>query len=117
MGLTLRYGKEGEFFCPLGTRDKIEVMKNHIVYADEEKVLCWLWNHKDSRYSSIDLDTKRAIFFVDNIREDKAITRSALNLLSQRLESVGCKVKDRGLLHKDNLEQECNDHEPVCKST
>ncbi|MCH9811192.1 hypothetical protein K0U07_00340 [bacterium] len=104
--ISLRYGVEGEIFCPLGVREKIEVQNEHIVYADEEKVLCWLWNHKDSRYSSIDLDTKKAIFFIDNISKDLEGTSNAITLLSKRLEQIGGVVKEHGILHKDNLVQE-----------
>ena len=41
--LVLRYGREGEKFYPLGAGDSvIDVSPKNILYADEEKVCCWL---------------------------------------------------------------------------
>ncbi|MEN8236165.1 MAG: phenylalanine--tRNA ligase beta subunit-related protein [Pseudomonadota bacterium] len=64
--ITIRYAEHNEVFEPLGEKQKQPILPNHIVYADAEKLLCWLWNHKDSKLSCLDQDTKEAIFFIDS---------------------------------------------------
>jgi len=59
----IRYGVEKDQFEPLGTDKAVKVENKHIVYADEERVICWLWNFRDSKYSCISETTKHAIFF------------------------------------------------------
>ncbi len=99
--LTLRYGREGEVFLPLGSGEEIPVKKSHIVYADEEKICCWLWNHRDSRLCAVTTDTKEAYFFVDAAQEsDARDVEKALDLLSRHLEAIGCKVKAKGIINK-----------------
>jgi len=99
--LTLRYGKTGEIFLPLGSGDKVTVKDTHIVYADEEKICCWLWNHRDSRLCAVTTDTKEALFFVDAAQEfDASEVEKALDLLSCHLEAIGCKVMAKGILNK-----------------
>ena len=95
-GLTLRYGKEGEIFLPLGSGEEITVKDIHILYADEEKICCWLWNHRDSRLCAVTTDTKRrtfSSFFVDAADESGAPdVEKALDLFAGHLEAIGCKV-------------------------
>ena len=100
-GLTLRYGREGEVFLPLGSGEEIPVKESHIVYADEEKICCWLWNHRDSKLCAVTEETKDALFFVDAPNESDALdVEKALDLLSRHLEAIGCKVKAKGILNK-----------------
>ena len=100
--LTLRYGKEGEIFLPLGSGEEITVKDTHIVYADEEKICCWLWNHRDSRLCAVTQETKDALFFVDAAYEsDAPDVEKALDLLSCHLEAIRCKVKAKGIINKD----------------
>jgi len=61
----LRYGSAQDVFLPLGSSDTVSVNEKQIVYADNNKIICYLWNYKDSRLSAIDFDTKKAIFFLD----------------------------------------------------
>lgn len=47
--ITLRMGQTGEVFKGLGREVVIEqVTPDHVVYADEVKILTWLWNHRDA---------------------------------------------------------------------
>ena len=76
--LVLRYGREGEKFYPLGAGDSvIDVSPKNILYADEEKVCCWLWNHRDTRDASLSESTENALFLIDQalIRSGKAWPR------------------------------------------
>jgi len=105
--LTLRYGKEGEIFLPLGSGEEITVKDTHIVYADEEKICCWLWNHRDSRLCAVTTDTKEALFFVDAAQEsDAPDVEKALDLLSCHLEAIGCNAKAKGIINKPTPQAE-----------
>lgn len=52
--ITLRMGREGETFLGLGREAVVEkVTEDHVVYADEVKVLTWLWNHRDAKEACV----------------------------------------------------------------
>ena len=88
--LRLRYGITGESFHPLGSQETIAVHNSHIVYADDEKVVCWLWNHRDSRLSVIDEHTQHAVFFIDAACIPHACpVEEALTMLAQHLSGIG----------------------------
>jgi DNA/RNA-binding domain of Phe-tRNA-synthetase-like protein len=96
----LRHGQTNDIFIPLGSQEIVPVHENHVVYADEEKVLCWLWNHKDSRSSAITPDTKKAIFFVDAAFHPQIHSvEDAVKLLSHHLTQIGCKEWASGVLN------------------
>ncbi len=99
--LTLRYGRDGEKFYPLGAGDSvIDVSPKNILYADEEKVCCWLWNHRDTRDASLSESTERALFLVDQAfdTEWKSVAEG-LGALSSELERIGCKVLKSGVVN------------------
>ena len=99
--LVLRYGREGEKFYPLGAGDSvIDVSPKNILYADEEKVCCWLWNHRDTRDASLSETTKKALFLVDQAFDTEWKTvGEGLELLSSELEKIGCKVINSGIVN------------------
>lgn len=105
-GITIRYAHESETFLGIGSREKISVQPNHIAYADEEKLICWLWNHKDSAETCIDENTTQVIFFVDSFDLIKA--KMALNLLEEQLRNIHCIPIEKGLLHKSNSQIKLN---------
>jgi DNA/RNA-binding domain of Phe-tRNA-synthetase-like protein len=100
--LEIRYGKTEDTFQGIGMKEKIEVKKEHIIYADEKKVLCWLWNHKDAIDSCIDKNTQEVLFFIDSAVDSSNSVESALKLLSQYLEKIGATLKCQGILHASN---------------
>ena len=99
--LVLRYGLEGEKFYPLGAGDSvIDVSPKNILYADQEKVCCWLWNHRDTRDASLSETTKKALFLVDQAFDTEWKTvGEGLELLSSELEKIGCKVINSGIVN------------------
>jgi len=99
----IRYGKNGETFDPLGSNDKLVVEEKHIVYADEEKIITWLWNYRDSRITSVSETTKHAIFFLDTAfqMEHMKMNEAAL-LLENNLIKIGAEIISDGILSKEN---------------
>lgn len=97
--LTLRFGMEGEKFYPLGAGDSvIDVDQKNVVYADDEKICCWLWNYRDTRRASVSENTKRALFLVDNAFETEWRTvRQGLEALGAELEKTGGKIIQLGV--------------------
>lgn len=96
--ITIRYAKDGEFFRALGEREKIAVAPAHIVYADDARIITWLWNHKDSQDTCIDRDSKTVIFFIDSLEPNRV--QAALNLLREHLETIGCTPLAEGIINQ-----------------
>lgn len=96
--ISIRFGKETETFLGLGEWIKTEVKPNHVVYADEKTILCWLWNHKDSQETCIDEKTKKVIFFVDAFDHEKNC--NALKQLENCLEKIQCTTTEKGTLNR-----------------
>jgi len=97
--IQIRFGKTAETFQGLGEREAVDVQPDHVVYADEAKVLCWLWNHKDSAKTCIDETTESVIFFIDGF--DYAQVHDALKQLRENLEKIGCSPLESGILNRD----------------
>ena len=99
-GLTLRYAENGEKFYPLGAGDSVvECAERHVVYADGEKVCCWLWNYRDTRDASVDDGTKEALFLVDCAFETEwRSVEEGLSALAAGLSAVGCTVRKSGVV-------------------
>lgn len=96
--IRIRYAKESEPFLGLGERQKIEAKSQHVVYADEQRILCWLWNHKDSAKTCIDENSKHVVFFIDAFDHDQV--RMALKQLAEHLEKIQCIPLEHGILNK-----------------
>lgn len=103
-GLTLRHGREGEKFLPLGAgADVIDVDPRNIVYADSEKIACWLWNHRDTREATVTNETKRAVFLIDRAFDTEWRTlEQGLAALESELEKIGARVAEKGVIDAGN---------------
>ena len=97
--MVLRYGKDGDVFLPLGKDgDIVEVTERMVVYADAEKVCCWLWNHKDTNLAAVTEHTKEALFIVDSAFEPHLTAiEDGLGQLSHHLGRIGCRVRGSGI--------------------
>ena len=96
--LTLRFGREGETFRGLGGLDE-PVDPRQVVYADDARVCCWLWNHRDSREVSVTPVTRRALFFVDQAFDPvHSSLEAALEDLEALLRTLGHRPEARGVL-------------------
>lgn len=98
--ITLRHGRTGEKFLPLGDGGEVvDVDPRNILYADESKVCCWLWCHRDTRLAGISEETKEAVFIIDSAFTPRTTSIEAgLELLTGHLENIGCKAKASGIL-------------------
>lgn len=106
--LVLRFGREGEKFYPLGAGESvIDVDSRNVLYADAEKVCCWLWNHRDTRDASLSESTKKSIFLVDQAFDTEWRTvREGLESLSSELETIGCNPINNGIVSSKSASSE-----------
>jgi lysyl-tRNA synthetase class 2 len=97
--ITLRFGRPGEKFYPLGADgEAVDVDLRNIVYADETKICCWLWNHRDTRLAAVTRDTEEAVFLIDAACTPHCATvEQGLDILWKRLEKIGCEPKEKGI--------------------
>lgn len=110
----IRYGKAGEVFDPLGSNDKVIVEEKHVVYSDEEKVITWLWNYRDSKITSISESTKHAIFFLDTAFRMKHIKmKEAALLFEESLMKIGAEITSDGILSKANPQVDISFDKPI----
>jgi len=98
--VTLRHGRVGERFFPLGDGgEAVDVDPRNILYADESKVCCWLWCHRDTRLASVTEETTEAVFIVDAAFTPRTTSVEAgLELLAGHLEKIGCRTKTSGVV-------------------
>lgn len=96
--IEIRFGKPGETFLGLGERQKINVGPHQVVYADDERILCWLWNHKDSAETCIDEATESVLFFIDSFDFDQV--QNALKQLKENLKGINCTPLESGVLNQ-----------------
>lgn len=107
-GITIRYAKEGESFLGLGEREKIAARSNHVVYADDERIMCWLWNHKDSAQTCIDESSKYVLFFIDSFEHERV--QVALKQLAENLTKIQCLPLQTGILNRTSPQTRLNVH-------
>lgn len=107
-GLTLRYAENGEKFYPLGAGDSVvECAERQIVYADDEKICCWLWNYRDTRDACVDDGTREALFIVDCAFETEwRSIEEGLAALASELSAIGCRVAKSGVVGAAEREAE-----------
>jgi lysyl-tRNA synthetase class 2 len=97
--ITIRYAKEGETFQGLGIRLPIETNPEHIVYADDKRLICWLWNHKDAEETCIDENTEYVIFFIDSAKKVGSV-QEALDQLVENLLKIEAVPLESGILSR-----------------
>lgn len=81
-------------FSPLGGRTEDMPIRATIpVYAAESEVLCWAFNHRDSRETCLSAKTTSAMFFSEAVTlEQRDGAQQALLELSRILEQNGAKT-------------------------
>jgi DNA/RNA-binding domain of Phe-tRNA-synthetase-like protein len=95
----IRLARGSETFLGIGEKTPLPVGPGVVIYADEDKVACYAWNHKDSAHTCLTPDTDQAIFFADGVSvEGRGRASDAIQLLASALVSCGCRVQDIGVL-------------------
>lgn len=102
----IRYAEKGELFLGLGEREEIQTQPNHVIYADQEKVMCWLWNHKDAVATCIDNESKSILFFIDGFDNESVL--ESLQLLSMLLKNIQCVTTQMGILNQTSPKADVN---------
>lgn len=98
--ITIRMGRAGDNFFGLGMQHPVEVKSNHVIYADQERTLCWLWNHKDAAATSINETTREVVFFIDSVQKtDPDVLSNALKTFACDLEKINCTPLRQGILN------------------
>lgn len=103
--VVLRFGKEGETFTPLGrTEETFAVKPSHVVYADDQSVLTWLWNYRDAAHACVPKSSGasfRVIVFADQADAEGGDVTKAIDLLCEKVGQIGWKVLQKETLNAD----------------
>lgn len=108
--ICIRYAKKDEPFVGLGECEPIAAKSQHVVYADDDRILCWLWNHKDSAKTCIDQDSEHVLFFIDSFNHDKV--QAALKHLAENLKNIDCVPLEMGVLNRLSPQGQIKIHIP-----
>ncbi len=83
--VVVRYARDGEELVPIGGGSPIAVGPRAVVYADEHRVLCAYWNHRDADATKLSGRTTSAVFVVDELAARGGRAERALTDLGDRL--------------------------------
>jgi lysyl-tRNA synthetase, class I len=95
--LVVRYGQAGEIATLLGVDGPVEVMAGHIVYADQQQIVTWLWNHRDAVNTAVGKSTKRVLFVADSL-SGPAVATQAVHELAGLLQQAGVTIVTQGVI-------------------
>ncbi len=88
--IAVRLTTQGDEFIAIGEHQPMSCDAGVVVYSDDEGVICWAWNHRDASRTSLDAETRKAIFFADSASHDgRDRAALAIDLLANALLSGG----------------------------
>jgi DNA/RNA-binding domain of Phe-tRNA-synthetase-like protein len=116
--ITLRYGKTGETFIPLGKEIKEhQVSEDQVIYADNKSVLTWLWNYRDAQHCCVPKDSPNGqpsyiLLFSEQAEQDEGASQvpiwerpgdseEAINLLKSHLTKINGRCILSDTLYKE----------------
>jgi lysyl-tRNA synthetase class 2 len=105
--MTLRFARPAsDTFAPLGAEAaNMPLLPTVAVYAMGDEILCWGFNHRDSRLACLQPQTEAAVFFSEGVvQEHRVGIVSALSALRQLLLEAGAVVSNVAV----------SDHSGVC---
>ncbi len=97
--IVVRYGHVGESALLLGIEKPVTVEPAHVIFADEQQVITWLWNHRDAAATTATEATKRAVFFADSLQGPELAGR-AIGELAAELQKQGIAIRSQGVVGK-----------------
>lgn len=78
--ISLRFGRNGDVFNPLGGKPEDYAINDKVpVYAIGSKIICWCFNHRDSKDTCVDETSGTVLFVCESIdgsqygNQDKAV--------------------------------------------
>jgi DNA/RNA-binding domain of Phe-tRNA-synthetase-like protein len=100
--IVVRRARAGEEFLGIGEQTPIPVPAGVVIYADDCRVLCFGWNHRDCDYACLRPETSRAVFFADSaLSSSQRRAMEGLDLLQSALEEAGCRTLARGTVDRE----------------
>jgi DNA/RNA-binding domain of Phe-tRNA-synthetase-like protein len=100
--LDLRLSHGTERFLGIGEKVPVQVAPGVVVYALQERVACYAWNHKDSALTCLTQATDKAVFFADAVSiAGRARAEFAIETLQQALESCHAEIPFSGVLDRN----------------
>lgn len=61
----LRFARAGESIVPIGSEDAQAIEAGELVYADQQRVICWDFNHRDADHTRITAGTTDVLLLAD----------------------------------------------------
>jgi DNA/RNA-binding domain of Phe-tRNA-synthetase-like protein len=105
--ICVRLARDGDTFLGIGEREPLLVRAPAIVYADDDHVACYAWNHRDSTFTCLTRETNSAIFFADAAtRIGRARAATSIDMLAEALSRSGAQVISRGVLDRECMTEE-----------
>jgi len=95
--IVLRYGKQGESAQLLGMDKPVEITSQQVVYADQQQILTWLWNHRDAANIAVQPTSKHVVFFADSLLGVELAQRAITDLI-ELLQQSGATVVSQGIV-------------------
>ena len=101
----LRYSKLGDSYSPLNG-DLEDVPEGIVVYSDlnpNDNILCWMWNHKDSKRTMLHPETNLGLFIIDTtLKQEHERIGDAFEDLNDILHEMGAVKIEEGFIDIDN---------------
>ena len=97
--VTVRFARpESDRFTPLGGQAESMPLSPYVaVYACGSEIICWGFNHRDSRMTCLSTETQDAVFFAESVTEAQLPSiKKALGELRDRLAVAGAEVGEVG---------------------
>lgn len=95
--IELRFGRpDTDVFHPLGS-GTFPLTERIAVYASGTRVMCWAFNHRDSRDTALTAATRTALAVSESLTPDQHTAReTAVNALADALRAAGAELRNMG---------------------
>ena len=96
---------ESDSFTPLaGRSDEMPLGPNVVVYASGTEIICYSFNHRDSKNTCLTSHTTAAVFFAEGVNETQVnAARQALEQMHSLLQQAGAKTGEINFVSASQL--------------